>query len=140
MDVLRTTQAEDGYQDVLFVFEAQQPEYTLVIRTGNDAFTVYDLRITAGDSGQTWSQGKDEVYGKGVLLDKTGITINPLEAGNVSMTMDNDSLYIADSGEVKAEVSDERIYGQYMTSENGIRIGDVEIRGLTRTRLVVSGV
>lgn len=140
IDVLRTTQEEDGYQDVLFVFEAQQPEYTLVISTSNDAFAVYDLRITAGDSGQAWSQGKDEVYGKGVLLDKTGITINPLEAGNVSMTMDNDSLYISDGGTLKAEVSDERIYGPYMASENGIRIGDVEIRGLTRTRLVLSGV
>lgn len=140
IDVLRTTQAEDGYQNVLFVFEAQQPEYTLVISTSNDAFAVYDLRITAGDSGQAWSQGKDEVYGKGVLLDKTGVTINPLEAGSVSMTMDNDSLYISDSGTLKAEVSDDRIYGQYMTSETGIRIGDVEIRGLTRTRLVLSGV
>ena len=140
IDVLRTTQAEDGYQNVLFVFEAQLPEYTLVISTSNDAFAVYDLRITAGDSGQAWSQGKDEVYGKGVLLDKTGVTINPLEAGSVSMTMDNDSLYISDSGTLKAEVSDDRIYGQYMTSETGIRIGDVEIRGLTRTRLVLSGV
>ena len=140
IDVLRTTQEEDGYKDVLFVFEAQQPEYTLAISTNNDAFAVYDLRITAGDSGQAWSQGKDEVYGKGVLLDKTGITINPLEAGNVSMTMDNDSLYISEGGTLKAEVSDERIYGPYMVSENGIRIGDVEIRGLTRTRWVISGV
>lgn len=139
VDVLNTAKTA-SFLEVSYTWTAEEPAYTVRVYTQNDAFSVYDMRLNMGDSGQTWSQGKDEIYGKGLLLDKTGIEINALDGSATKLQIDNDSLYIKNGNATKAEVSDEQVYGQSIRAENALRIANVEFRALSKTRIIIAEV
>ena len=138
-NALTAADTVDEFESVSVTFTAKAAQLTLVLSSDNDDFTVSDLRVTLGDSAQTWSQGAEEVYGKTHQLDSTGLTLRSLDGG-VFLQADNDSLYIKDGSNVKAEVSDERVYGQKVEAANSMRVGNIEIRTLSPTRIIIAGV
>lgn len=85
--------------------------------------TFYDMRIVKGNSSLAWTQHADEVYGRGVLIDNTGVTVRSLER-DVSVVVDPDSLEVRTSGTTVAEVSAEKVASQAGDFSERVIIGD----------------
>lgn len=85
--------------------------------------TFYDMRIVKGNSSLAWTQHADEVYGRGVLIDNTGVTVRSLER-DVSVVVDPDSLEVRTSGTTVAEVSAEKVASQAGEFSERVIIGD----------------
>ena len=136
---------QDKHKEAAFVlqsytFVATQNQYRIRIQTKNESCTVYDLRVTRGSTGQAWSQAQDEVYGKGVLLDKTGIEVHSLEGKQTTLQMDNDSLYIREGETLKTEISDEKIYGQAIQAPQQIQLGNMRVQPISQSRVMIAEV
>lgn len=96
---------------ISYTFRASSNETTLVFYTdnGNDDFEISDIRVVLGESAQQWSQHSSEFYGKGILIDNTGMNIKSVAGEEVTLSMDNDSLTIKEGDNVATEVSNEQI-------------------------------
>lgn len=101
--------------------------------------TFYDMRIVKGSSSLAWTQHADEVYGRGVLIDNTGVTVRSLER-DVSVVVDPDSFEVKQSGTTVAEVSAERVASEAGDFSERVVIGDnIWIRYDTHKLMLTEG-
>lgn len=98
----------------------------------------WDMRIVKGNSSLAWSQHSDEVYGRGVLIDNTGVTVRSLER-NVSTFVDPDSFEVLQSGSTVAELSAEKVASTSAVLTDRVIIGDVVLIRYDTHKLMITG-
>jgi len=85
--------------------------------------TFFDMRIVKGNSSLAWTQHADEVYGRGVLIDNTGVTVRSLST-DMTAVVDEDSFEVRRSGSTVAELSAEKVASASAELTDSLQIGD----------------
>ncbi len=138
-EVFKADTAQNDWKSISYTFIAGETN-SIKFVSDSDNFYISDLRIVKGEASQEWSPYKDEVYGKGVLLDSTGMEIRSLAGEDTTAKTDNDSFTVYDGETLKAELSDERIYAQSAKIDGDITLGGIKITHLSTNRIIIGGV
>lgn len=85
--------------------------------------TFWDMRIVKGNSSLAWTQHADELYGRGVLIDNTGVTVRSLSTDSTAV-VDEDSFEVRHSGSTVAELSAEVVASAEGRLTNSLQVGD----------------
>ena len=85
--------------------------------------TFYDLRIVKGNSSLAWTQHADELYGRGVLIDNTGVTVRSLST-DMTAVVDEDSFEVRTSGSTVAELSADVVASSSGQLTESLQVGD----------------
>ena len=83
----------------------------------------WDVRIVKGNSSLAWTQHADELYGRGVLIDNTGVTVRSL-ARDVTAVVDEDSFEVRNSGTTVAELSADVVASASGNLADSLQVGD----------------
>ncbi len=128
------------FDKITFSYTASvyNPILKIYTNNGNTDFQIADIRIVKGEVSQEWTQYTDEVYGKGVLLDNTGLGVRGISGGTITSKLDEDSLIIKDGNTIITEVSDEQIYAPKGGFINEIKIGNILLTEVSTNRLFIT--
>ncbi len=139
-ELINTDVEQESRQEVTYTFTASSSTPKIEIYTDDDKFYITDLRNIVGDTAQVWSQYKDEVYGKGVILDQNGLIINDYENENsASLHADNNSLYIQNSeNEIVSELSDQKVHAPSAEFEGDVILDEILISHLSSSRIIIA--
>ena len=81
------------------------------------------MRIVKGNSSLAWTQHADELYGRGVLIDNTGVTVRSLSTDSTAV-VDEDSFEVRDAGSTVAELSADVVASNSGRLTESLQVGD----------------
>ena len=114
------------------------------VATGDSTVTIagtgsfWDMRLVKGDSSLAWTQHADEMYGRGVLIDNTGVTVRSL-ATDTTAVVDDDSFEVRDNGITVAELSADVVSSSSGVLTDSLQIGDNILVAYAAGKWMVTG-
>ena len=129
----------DHLENITYTYTASvnNPKLVFYTNNNNSDFSISDIRVVKGNVSQSWSQHSEEVYGKGILIDNSGVEVRSLAGESTKSKLDNDSLLIRNNNSIITEVSDERVLSNELISKTLIKIGSVVLEEVEQGRIFV---
>ena len=138
-DILTVAEEIDDRTEFYYTYESTSEQIILEISTESDNFYITDLRNIKGDKKSPWSQHKNEVYGKGTILNSKGLTIKDAnELADVFIHADNNSITIENGTEIFSELSEEKVAAPKAEIQGDIQLDEIVVSHLTPSRIIIA--